>query len=231
MEQITNTRVTLADRAYQLIKDAIITLEFKPGQLIFETEIASLLGVSRTPVREALSRLRSEEMIEIFSQKGIQIIPISQKKVEEVRFVRESLEISTFREVAKQWNITSEKCISLQEKVRKTLLEQENAFQDGDFVLFFKSDEAYHYHIMEFINNKTLLDIISKMRAHINRVRFLELKESKHMIDILKQHENIFQAITTNDEEKVVKLLIDHYKKFQLDKELLQKYPQYFATI
>lgn len=228
MKQITKVRETLADKAYQTIIDAVVTLEFKPGQFIYETEIANLLGVSRTPVREAFSRLKSEEMIEIFSQKGIQIKLISQKKVKEVRFVRETLEISAFKEVARRWKPASPVCRELEDKVNTILLEEEAALENNDLISFYKSDDLYHSEIIACINNETLMNIISKLRIHLNRMRYLELLESKHMKSVLEEHKDIFQALAAADEVKIEKLLVEHYRKFQLDRSSIN-YPQYFT--
>ncbi len=227
--QLTSTNVTLAEKAYRAIKDAIVNLELKPGQFIYEKEIADLLKVSRTPVREALGQLKSEQMVEVLPQKGIKVALISEKKVKEARFVRESLEISCFRGVSKKWNPNSEKCKQLYVDISQVLKLQEKGIKNNDYFLFLKFDEKFHYYILSFINNDTLISVISQMRDHLNRVRYLELQESKHMVNVMHQHKKIFQAITENNEKKVVQLLIEHFHKFKFSKELMNKYREYFT--
>lgn len=226
--RLTNTSATLADKAYQSIRDAVVTLNFKPGQYIYENEIANSLGVSRTPVREAFRQLMLGGMVEILPQKGIKVAAISKKKVEEVRFVRESLEISAFREAAGKWDSNDRKCRNLQAIMVQTMREQKDNIAKNDYISFLKCDEKFHYLILDFINNKTLVDVISQMRDHLNRVRYLELLESKHMAAVVNQHENIFRAITENDEDKVEQLLKEHFRKFQFDDKLINKYEEYF---
>lgn len=227
--QQTKTSVTLADKAYQSIRDAIVTLELKPGQFIYENEIAGALGVSRTPVREAFRQLMLHGIIEVLPQKGVKVVPISRKKVEEVRFVRESLEISAFQEAARRWDPGEPACRALQAAVSQTMSDQKENIENNDYSSFLKCDERFHYLILNFINNDTLIDIISQMRDHLNRIRYLELMESRHMAAVVKQHESIFRAITEKDADRVGDLLADHFRKFQFDDRLIQKYEEYFT--
>ncbi|GJM71817.1 hypothetical protein HMSSN036_40330 [Paenibacillus macerans] len=104
LPNISKNRNTLSDHAYQVIRGAIVTLQLEPGQLVFESELGSTLGVSRTPIREAFRRLMTEELIEILPQRGARIAYMSKKKIEEARFVRVSLEVSAFKEAARKWN-------------------------------------------------------------------------------------------------------------------------------
>lgn len=217
----------MADKACGAIRHAIVTLEFKPGQFIYETQIANMLGVSRTPIREAFKQLESRGMVEIHPQKGILITPISMKKVEEVRFIRKSLEVNAFCQVAREWNKSSSRCKQLQFEVMQTLKSKEEAIKKNDYYLFLKYDDEYHFNILSYTNNKTLIDVISQMKDHLNRVRYLELMEPRHMEDVLNEHRNIFQAITENDEKKAAALLTEHLDSFQFKEEHLQKYKEY----
>lgn len=70
MKKLVNIGNTLADKACEAIREAIVTLKFKPGQFIYETQIANMLGVSRTPIREAIKQLKMREMVEISPSKG-----------------------------------------------------------------------------------------------------------------------------------------------------------------
>jgi len=230
LTQLTSDNVTLADKAYQAIKDAIVNLELEPGQIIYEKEIADLLKVSRTPIREAFAKLKSEHMVEIFPQRCIRVALISEKKIKEASFVRKSLEISCFKEVAKEWDPKSEKCKQLHVCVSQALKLQKESIKNNDYFSFLKSDEKFHYYILNFINNEILMGIISQMGDHLNRVRYLELQEPKHMVNVMHQHNNIFKAIRENNEEKVANLLTEHFHKFEFNRELIDKYRDYFTS-
>lgn len=103
MKRLSVERKTLASEAYHYLYKDIITLKYKPGQMIYENDIAKELGISRTPVREAIHLLASEEFLAIKPQKGIQVQYISKKKVQDSYRVRESLEVTAFKEVATLW--------------------------------------------------------------------------------------------------------------------------------
>src|SRR5579875_1929969 len=98
LNKVSTSRKTLGEGAYQEIRNAIISLQLKPGQMISENELATSLGVSRTPIREALLMLNREALVEILPQRGARVAHINEHKVQEARFVRESLEVSAFTE-------------------------------------------------------------------------------------------------------------------------------------
>ncbi|MEW9671570.1 GntR family transcriptional regulator [Ammoniphilus sp. 3BR4] len=232
LNQISSpNRKTLGEVAYKAIRDEIISLRFEPGQMIYENELAASLGVSRTPIREAFLMLLKDELIEILPQRGARVAYISSKKVEEARFVRESLEKSAFRAVARNWNENEERYKKLRIETMQLLEDQHKAAAKGESIEFLHLDEAFHHLILEQIENHTLLSVISQMRGHLNRMRYLELKEAHEMTKLIEQHTSIFHSITSNDEQKTEMLLSHHLQ--QLKDELpriIQKYSHYFSA-
>lgn len=227
--QISQKRKTLGDQAYIVIRDAIIFLKFEPGQMIYENELAQSLGTSRTPIREAFRLLQAEELIEILPQKGALVSLISRKKVEETRFVRESLEISAFRKAAREWDPSDEQCRALARHIQNLLKEQKDAAEAKDHARFLELDEAFHLAVLERAGNQTLIAVIKQMRAHINRVRYLELRETGHAKDLVRHHEEIFRAVSANDEEDTEKRLLEHLRYLPYDNpRLIEKFPSYF---
>jgi DNA-binding GntR family transcriptional regulator len=228
-QQIEKKRTTLGDGVYSYLRDAIISLSLEPGQMIYENELAKSFGVSRTPVREAFQLLLAEEFIEILPQRGIRIAYISKRKVEESWLVREILEVSVFKEVARNWNIEDDQCKKLRDQIFRILEEQKKAGLNNDYNEFFRLDEKYHQHILEQADNLTLLSIIAQMRGHLNRMRYLELQETKHTNRILNDHERIFQAIMSKDEMSVETLLRKHLEQLTSHvPQIVEKYPSYF---
>ncbi len=226
---LKSTRVTLADKAYKEIRKAIVTLDLKPGQLIYETEIANELNVSRTPVREAFRQLREDQMVEVLPQKGIRVALISKKKVDEVRFIRIALSVSAFRRVAQLWNEEKPECRLLRKSIEKIERDHQAAMDAGDYVACFEADEEFHNTIIGFLNNYSLNHLLSHLNDHANRVRYLELLEKRHMGDIISEHRQIFDMVVSKNEEKVEKLLVEHINKHQCDKSLIAKFPEYFT--
>src|SRR5213078_2267519 len=87
---------------YEALRDAIISTELEPGRQVSENEIADKLGVSRTPVREALARLRDDQLVQIVPQLGTFVSPISVAGVDDAQFLREALECSAVRLAAQR---------------------------------------------------------------------------------------------------------------------------------
>jgi len=229
LDSIVSQRTTLGDHAYERIREAIISLRLEPGQMVYETELSTSLGVSRTPVREAFRRLLTEELIEILPQRGIRIAYISKQKVDEARFVRESLEMSAFRIVAHRWNKADEHYRRAEERIRSLLSDGKRHAAADDCEAFLDADEAFHRSILEEVGNATLLRVISNMRAHLNRVRYLELRKVHHFEAVIKQHAKILKAITANQEDETIRLLRDHLEYLAHDfPALISAYSNYF---
>ncbi|MDF2960278.1 MAG: GntR family transcriptional regulator [Paenibacillus sp.] len=213
IDHIQAARQTLGERAYESIRDAIISLEFEPGQMIYENELAALLGVSRTPVREAFRMLLSEELIEVLPQKGAKVALISEVKVEETRFVRESLETAAFRIVAKHWSGGEEPFTSRGKFIDRLLEQQEEAAAGNDAALFLQLDELFHRQILELSGNQTLLTVVNHMRGHLNRLRFLTLRQLNNMVELAEQHRRIWTAVQGNDQQSTEDLLRLHLSR------------------
>ncbi|MGO4270477.1 GntR family transcriptional regulator [Paenibacillus sp. TAF58] len=229
MPNITTKRETLSDNAYHVIRDAIVSLRLEPGQMVYEAELGSTLGVSRTPIREAFRRLMAEELIEVEPQRGARIAYMSKKKIDEARFVRISLEANAFKEVAKLWNPEEARFQGLFAQVKGILDNQKKMVDEQNFDTFFQLDEKFHYTLLETLGNVTLISIINQMRGHLNRMRYLELQETKHMRRLVAEHEGIFDAIVSNNVELTERLLSEHILLLEGSmNDLIKKYSHYF---
>ncbi|TDF95778.1 GntR family transcriptional regulator [Paenibacillus piri] len=223
------TRQTLGEKAYESIREAIISLEFEPGQMIYENELATSLGVSRTPVREAFRMLLSEELIEILPQKGAKVALISETKVEETRFVRESLESAAFRIAANQWTGGTEPYASIAREIDVLLKQQAEAAGRNDAGAFLQLDESFHRKLLALSGNQTLLTVVNQMRGHLNRLRYLSLRQLNNMEDLTVQHRNIWAAVQANDERRTEELLRRHVSQLPGDMAALKgRFGSYF---
>lgn len=217
LESISSpARKTLGKVAYSKIREEIITLNFKPGQMLSESEIGSVLGVSRTPIREAFLMLVQEGLLEILPQRGARVALISEKRYAENMFVRESLEISALKLVAKNWKSDDLRYKESEQKAVELIEKQQSAALKGDHIEFLQYDELFHSVFLELVENETLVTVVSQMKAHLNRVRYLEFNKPNHMENVVSEHQDIFNAITSNNEEKTEELLRRHFYKKKL---------------
>src|SRR3954462_4558175 len=127
------------DQVYDRLRAAIIAAELEPGRQLSENELAARLGVSRTPVREALVRLRDERLVQIVPQLGTFVTRISTSAVADAQFIREALECACVRRAAE---LASEDDVATLED---NLRAQERARDSDDFDAFYVLDDAFHH--------------------------------------------------------------------------------------
>jgi GntR family transcriptional regulator, rspAB operon transcriptional repressor len=224
-------RKTLANDVYKHLYTMIITLKYKPGDMIYETAIADELGLSRTPVREAIHLLAAEGFVQVIPQKGTLVSYISKRKVQEAFQVRESLEGIAFQEAARRWDASLLQTKRLKADVAYILDEQRAASEKQDVDSFYQHDEMFHDKILEMCGNQTLSAIVRQVRGHVNRIRYLEFFESRDMERIIHDHEELMGLIEQNDTNGVVVRLKQHLgKAFHHYDEIMKKYADYFVA-
>ena len=131
------------DQVYAALREAIVSAELEPGRKLSENELAELLGVSRTPVREALARLRDDRLVAIVPQLGTFVTLISDEAIADAAFVREALECSAIR-------LATERATPAQlEELQANLAAQERAEQEGDVDAFDALDASLHRSLCE----------------------------------------------------------------------------------
>src|SRR3982075_1211422 len=139
-------RQPVALRVYEILRRSIITMRLRPRQKVSEAELALELGVSRTPVREALIKLAEDRLVEILPQRGSFITPIRLHEVLEARFIREALEIAVVREAAASGRG------EVLGRLENLLQAQRAAARDKDLERFLELDEAFHHTLSESID-------------------------------------------------------------------------------
>lgn len=220
-EDLVADRKTLDGVIYDELRRRIVSLAYRPGTMLSENAVAAEFDVSRTPVRQAFFRLAQEELLQILPQRGARVSNLSVAKVKQAQFVRESLELSAFAEVARGWDPASPACRTASRKIEHCIDEQSAAVARQDYLHFARLDEDYHNAIIGLSGNTTLLGIVNEMRAHLNRLRYLELQEAHHEAEAIIHHRDIFQAIQRNDIGATQDLLRRHLKMLEEFRETL----------
>ncbi|MBA8902673.1 GntR family transcriptional regulator [Phyllobacterium sp. P30BS-XVII] len=217
--------VTRKDQVYSILRQAIISSQLAPGEAIRKELVALQLGVSRTPVSDAINRLADEGLVEIYPQTGTFVARLRLDKIETAQFVRIALETAAIRRAAEQ--SSPETVIRLQ----NNLAQQRKAADSRDFEGFYALDEELHDMICDAAGLVGLREIASKERSQIDRVRRLLLHYETRMVETLKEHEAIVAAIADKSVERAVATMEDHISK--MGKMLLQlqtKRPELFAS-
>jgi DNA-binding GntR family transcriptional regulator len=210
------------DYAFRVIKESIVSLKIIPGTMVSENELSLKLGLSRTPVREALIDLSKSQVVEIYPQKGIYISLIDPKLVEEDRFLRlvlESAIVKTACEVATKENLTA---------LEENLKLQEFYLQNPSPDKLLKLDDEFHELLFSICKKDRIYKLMNSMSIHFDRVRSLSLVAIKD-IKIVGDHQTILNAIKGRDKEGGEAVMIKHLSRYKVDDEQLRaEYPRYY---
>ena len=210
------------DFAFRVLKENIVSLELKPGTLVSENEIAMELGVSRTPVREAIIDLSKVSIIETIPQRGSYVALIDPKMVEESRFLRKVLDKAVI-EVACDF-AKSESIDALEENVHL----QEFYLEKGAPEKIFELDNAFHKLIYTAAQKDIIYDMRSTMMLHFDRVRTLSVEAIKDL-KIVNDHRGMLEAIKNHDKEAADTLVEKHLNRYQFDEyQIREEFPEYF---
>jgi len=186
---------SLSQRVYASLKEAILGLSLKPGAILRKGEVCEALGVSRSPVSEAVARLASEALVDVVPQAGTFVARLSMDEVREGAFLREALELAAAEEVAR--GVTEEQLVEL----RRNLRLQGGLVQDGDFGGFYAADERFHELILSFTGHRRLPGLSRTAWVHVDRARRLLLPEPGRVQETLQEHRAILEALETRNPE------------------------------
>lgn len=215
-------RETGRDYALRIIKENIISLELAPGSQISENELSAELGLSRTPVREALIELSKVKIIEIYPQKKSVVSLVDYDLVEEARFMRNLLECAVVEldcEMAVPDDIEH-----LQENVRLQNFYLES-LQPGNLQHL---DDQFHEMLFRIAQKSQVYTLMQNISIHFDRVRRMSLSSVKDL-KIVQDHERITAAISRRDAAAARELMETHLSRYKIDAVAIrEKYPQYF---
>ena len=210
-------------QAYAALREAIVRAELEPGRQLSENELATRLGVSRTPVREALVRLRDERLVEIVPQLGTFVTRISGSAVADAQFIREALECACVRRAAELAG--EDDVATLEDNVRA----QERAQDTDDFDAFYVLDDAFHQALCDLSEHRAVWPVSQRARGHLNRVRRLSMPVPSYLREMIEQHRSVLSAVADNDADGAEALLRDHLRNvLQAVPRIRAQHPGFF---
>jgi GntR family transcriptional regulator, rspAB operon transcriptional repressor len=200
------TGVPARTQVYATLRDAIIRAELPPGRKLSENELATWLGVSRTPIREALVRLRDERLVAIVPQLGTYVSRISPQAVSDAHFIREALECAAIREAALV--ATDDDIAALEENLRA----QERADERGDFDAFYVLDEDFHRALCDLSGHATVWAVSQRAKGHLNRIRRLSIPMPTYIGEMIAEHRDVVDAVAEHDPDLAEERLRHHLR-------------------
>ena len=199
-----NEYLPLRDVVFNTLRQAIITGEFAPGERLMEIALANRLGVSRTPVREAIRKLELEGLVVMIPRKGAEVAKITEKDLRDVLEVRSSLEELAAELAAERMND------EVKEKLEKALKEFEEAIESGDNAAIADSDVDFHDVIFEATGNARLIQIINNLREQMYRYRLEYVKDTEYHTVLLNEHRELAKAMVEGRKEDARKIMKRH---------------------
>lgn len=194
----------LRDVVFKTLRQAILKGELEPGERLMEIQLAERLGVSRTPIREAIRKLELEGLVLMIPRKGAEVAKISESNLRDVLEVRRSLEELAI-DLACQ-RITFEELDSLKEA--QSMFGQ--AVEKGDAMQIAQTDEKFHEIIYASTKNNKLMQILSNLREQMYRYRLEYIKDAKKRHILLVEHDQIVKALSLRHVQEAKLAIREH---------------------
>ena len=199
-----NAYLPLRDVVFQTLRQAILKGELKPGERLMELQLAAQLGVSRTPIREAIRMLEQEGLAVTMPRKGAEVAKMTLKGMEDVLEIREALDILACQLA----------CDRITDDLLKTLEEKKKAFEASletkDVKVIADADISFHDVIYEATGNPKLVIMLNNLREQIYRYRVEYIKKTENYPILIKEHEAIYQALLKRNKEAARASISNH---------------------
>lgn len=199
-----NEYLPLRDVVFQTLRQAILRGELEPGERLMEIHLAERLGVSRTPIREAIRKLELEGLVVMIPRRGAVVASITEKDLKDVLEVRQTLERLAV-EVACE-RITPE----LLAELKKAAEEFQRLKESDDVTELAAADVHFHEIIYEATGNARLINILSNLREQMYRYRLEYLKGKGNHERLCKEHQQIYNSIKNGDKDGVKAAIHEH---------------------
>ncbi len=205
-----NEFLPLRDVVFNTLRQAILTGELKPGERLMEIHLANKLGVSRTPIREAIRKLELEGLVTMIPRRGAEVAQITEKSMSDVLEVRRAVdalcvELACERISEEELEALKAACDSFEEAVKS-----------GDVKKIAQADVALHDIIVRATGNQRLVQLVNTLSEQMYRYRFEYIKDVSQHESLVEEHRIIYESILKKDKEtasEAAKLHIDNQEK------------------
>ena len=190
------------------LEDDIIYGFYLPGTKLDEQELCERYGASRTPIREALSRLQRDGLVKVIPRHGMRVLPISLTDIQEIYQILTSLE-SLAVELAAARKLTAKELEFLERATQKMNV----AHEASDIKTWAQADEDFHYHLVELAGNRILTDVAGSFWSRAQRARLTLLSRRKSTAESTLEHAKLVDAIRQGDSRLARETLENHRRR------------------
>ena len=199
-----NDFLPLRDVVFNTLRQAILRGELQPGERLLEIHLADKLGVSRTPIREAIRKLELEGLVLMIPRKGAVVAEITEKSLRDVLEVRRALE-----ELAMK--LACEKILDEEIKELKVAAKEfEDALKTGDVTVYAEADVKFHDIIYRTTDNQRLIQLLYNLREQMYRYRVEYLKRDDSHDTLLAEHQYIIETLEKRNADEAIKAICAH---------------------
>ncbi|XCP85748.1 GntR family transcriptional regulator [Roseburia hominis] len=199
-----NEYLPLRDVVFNTLRQAILRGELKPGERLMEIQLANKLGVSRTPIREAIRKLELEGLVLMIPRRGAEVAEITEKNLMDVLEVRKALE-ELAAELACE-RISKEQIGELKVAAK----EFEETLKSEDITRIAEADVRFHDIIFYATDNQRLITLLNNLREQMYRFRIEYLKHKEYYGQLIMEHEKIIELIEKKEKEQVCEVMGKH---------------------
>ncbi|MEH2943525.1 GntR family transcriptional regulator [Lachnospiraceae bacterium KK002] len=210
LELNMNAYLPLRDVVFQTLREAILKGELKPGERLMELQLASRLGVSRTPIREAIRMLELEGLAVTMPRKGAEVARMTEKDMEDVLQIRKALDELAVGLACD--NMTEESL----EQLRAALKNFEESTRSRDVKKIAQADVEFHDTIYQAADNPKLVNMLNNLREQMYRYRVEYLKNDAVYPRLIEEHKKIYEGLRRKDKETVVEIVSYHVMNQEL---------------
>ena len=200
---LSRRRRSLADDIYDDLRAQIVTLRMAPGETVSEKDLGQHFGVSRTPIREALLRLADHGLVVIAPQHATKVARIDPDAVRQAQFLRENLEAAVVRQLAKA-PLTD---LTLP---RALIAEHRLILKTQEYFASVPVDDRFHQSLFDLAGMGPVWSVIHARKAHLDRIRALQVPEPGKLARVVEEHEAILDAIAAQDADRAEALMRHH---------------------
>lgn len=212
-------KVPVTTEAYNVVKEQIVTLKILPGQLLMVQQLSKEYGISRTPVREALIRLKEEGLVNEAEGRKFQVSYITWKLIKDIYQARTSVEITAIANVAEHYDKKMEKRLSAIEKAMT------DSYKKKKFEAYFEADNEFHYYLLEVLDNSVISNWMERITDQQQRIRYATMGVSASMEVSYAEHMEMLETIRNRDVDSASKKMSFHLQRALQDTLQLREQP------
>lgn len=215
-----------AEQILAALRSAILENRLEPGILISESEVARSFGASRTPVREAFTRLREDGLVITLPSRGTYVSKLSETEIRGAQFIREALELAVVTRLCETGLPNQHRML-----IEKILNAQKNALESDDSAMFKLEDDKLHIALARAAEIGRLEAQLIREKAVLNRLRVLSLNDHAHLTGLYSEHCAVYEAIIARDANSATELMRQHLQRVLTTlSDLHKEHDEYFES-